>query len=111
MDADVQSPFETKIPAHVQRSLSSPTDPQLGVSQPCTMRGHRAPVSRTSSLAALMADTSDTGLPLERVRNMNSIPAKRFRDVHLQVDSGRRQAPQIEVGFYQSPLEGRCVHH
>ena len=75
------------------------------------MRRHRAPISRTSSLAALMADTSDTGLPLERVRKMNSIPDKRFRNVHLQVDSGRRQAPQIDVGFYQSPLDGRCVHH
>ena len=106
VDNDVQSPFEHKIPAHIQRSLSSPTDPQLATSRPCTMRGDKAPFGRVISLAALNRANSDMGLPLERARKMSSIPANRFRDV--QVDSAHRQAFQMDIGLYQSPLDGRC---
>ena len=105
------SPFENKIPTHIQRSLSSPTDPQPAMLQHSKAARHRASADQPRSLMVLTNRNSDLEVPLQRGCKASSIPANRFRDVHLEFDSGCMNSLQFSSGFYQSPVDGRRVHH
>ena len=109
----MKSPFESKIPAHIQRSLSLPSDgdPQPALPRPCNMRGHRTSSARAKSLATLTHENGDMGSPLEKTRNMSSFLANRCRNGSLEADTRRRLDLQIGTSVFQSPLDGRCVHH
>ena len=109
----MKSPFESKIPAHIQRSLSSLSDgdPQPALSRPCNSRGHRVSADRANSLAALTHGDCDMGVSLAKARRVSSIPAHRFRNVHADISAGCGSDLQIGASFFQSPLDGRCVHH
>lgn len=109
----MKSPFESKIPAHIQRSLSSPSDgaPQPALLRPGNRCGHRASSAGADSLAALTHENAEKGLPLEKARKMSSIPAYRCRDGSLKLDSARRLDHHFNTSLFQSPLDGRCVRH
>ena len=104
------SPFENKCPAHIQRSLSSPSNPQPAMPKPSKASRHRASADQPRSLIVLTNKAVDPELALQRSCRASSIPANRFRDVHLQFDSGCRKSLQYNGGFYQSPVDGRCEH-
>ena len=74
----MKSPFESKIPAHIQRSLSSPSggDPQPALPRPCNARGYRVSSGHANSLAALTHGNGDMGFSLEKAPRAGSIPAQ-----------------------------------
>ena len=103
------SPFENKCPAHIQRSLSSPNKFQPTKPRSGKASRHRASADQPRSLTALPIRHIDP--EQQNMCKSSSIPANRFRDVHLQFDTGCRKSLQFSGGFYQSPLDGRCVQH
>lgn len=106
----MMSPFENKCPAHIQRSLSSPNNPQPTKPRSGKASRHRASADQPRSLMTLTnRNIVDPELLLQRPCKSSSIPANRFRDVHLQFDTGCRKSLPFSGGFYQSPLDGRCV--